>query len=219
MKSVGFDSKKYTELQTKAILDRMDKFGGKLYLEVGGKIFDDMHASRILPGFLPDNKIRMLSTMKDKLEAIVCVNCQDIQKSKERGDLGITYDIECLRMIEQYQSWGIRTGIVVLTMYAGQPEADIFRKVLAERGIKSYLHYPIHGYPENIDLIVSENGYGKNEYVETTAPVVLVTAPGPGSGKLAVSLSQVYQDNMKGIRSGYAKFETFPVWNLRPPST
>ena len=214
MKSVGFDSKKYTELQTKAILDRMDKFGGKLYLEVGGKIFDDMHASRILPGFLPDNKIRMLSTMKDKLEAIVCVNCQDIQKSKERGDLGITYDIECLRMIEQYQSWGIKTGTVVLTMYAGQPEADIFRKVLAERGIKSYLHYPIHGYPENIDLIVSENGYGKNEYVETTAPVVLVTAPGPGSGKLAVSLSQVYQDNMKGIRSGYAKFETFPVWNL-----
>ncbi len=214
MKTIGFDSEKYCRLQSQAILDRMKELGGKLYLEVGGKIFDDMHASRILPGFLPDSKIQMLTSMKDNLEAIVCVNCKDIQKSKERGDLGITYDIECLRMIEQYQSYGIKTGTVVLTMYSGQPEADIFKKMLEHRGIKCYLHYPIHGYPENIDLIVSDNGYGKNEYIKTEAPVVLVTAPGPGSGKLAVSLSQVYQDNKKGIRSGYAKFETFPVWNL-----
>lgn len=214
MKAVGFDSPKYTELQTKAILDRMKKFGGKLYLEVGGKIFDDLHASRVLPGFLPDNKIRMLSTLKDRMEAIVCVNCNDIQKSKERGDLGITYDIECLRMIDQYESYGIRTGNVVLTMYTGQPAADKFRKVLGDRGIRSCLHYPIHGYPENTDLVVSDNGYGKNDYVETVMPVILVTAPGPGSGKMAVALSQVYQDNRKGIKSGYAKFETFPVWNL-----
>ncbi|MCQ2085802.1 MAG: DUF1846 family protein, partial [archaeon] len=176
MTAQGFDSEKYIELQTKSILNRMNQFGGKLYLEVGGKIFDDLHASRILPGFLPDNKIRMLATMKDKLEAIVCVNCNDIQKSKERGDLGITYDLECLRMIEQYQSYGIKTGNVVLTMYNKQPAADKFRKVLAERGIKSYLHYPIYGYPENTDLVVSDEGYGKNEYVETTMPVVLVTA-------------------------------------------
>ncbi|MCQ2078713.1 MAG: DUF1846 domain-containing protein [archaeon] len=214
MMAQGFDSAKYIELQTKAILNRMDSFGGKLYLEVGGKIFDDLHASRILPGFLPDNKIRMLATMKDRLEAIVCVSCNDIQKSKERGDLGVTYDIECLRMIEQYQSYGIKTGNVVLTMYTGQPAADKFREILKEKGINSYLHYPIHGYPENTDLIVSDNGYGKNDYVETTMPVVLVTAPGPGSGKMAVALSQVYQDNRKGIKSGYAKFETFPVWNL-----
>ncbi len=214
MASLGFDSKKYNELQTKAILDRLDRFGGKLYLEVGGKIFDDLHATRILPGFLPDSKIRMLATIKDRLEAIVVVNCNDIQKSKERGDLGITYDTECLRMIDLYTSYGIRTNSVVLTMYSGQPAADIFRKVLEGRGIRSYLHYPIYGYPENTDLIVSDEGYGKNDYVETEKPVVLVTAPGPGSGKMAVCLSQIYQENKRGISAGYAKFETFPVWNL-----
>ncbi len=214
MTAQGFDSAKYLDLQTKAIIDRMKQFGGKLYLEVGGKIFDDLHASRVLPGFLPDNKIRMLATMKDRMEAIVVVNCNDIQKSKERGDLGITYDLECLRMIDQYRSWGIKTGNVVLTMYSGQPAADKFREVLKDMGINSYLHFPIHGYPDDTDLVVSDNGYGKNEYVVTTMPIVLVTAPGPGSGKMAVALSQIYNDNKKGVRSGYAKFETFPVWNL-----
>ena len=214
MSSLGFDSEKYNALQTKAILDRMDRFGGKLYLEVGGKIFDDLHATRILPGFRPDSKIRMLATIKDRLEAIVVVNCNDIEKSKERGDLGITYDIECMRMIDLYSSYGIRTAGVVFTMYSGQPSAEKFRKVLAERGIKSYLHYPIYGYPECTDLIVSDEGYGKNEYVVTEKPVVLVTAPGPGSGKMAVCLSQIYHENKRGVSAGYAKFETFPVWNL-----
>lgn len=214
MAGIGFDSAKYNDLQTKAILNRLDKFGGKLYLEVGGKIFDDLHATRILPGFLPDSKIRMLATIKDRLEAIVCVNCNDIEKSKERGDLGITYDTECLRMIGLFTEYGIKTGTVVLTMYAGQPAADKFRKLLEGRGVKVYLHYPIYGYPENTDLIVSDEGYGKNEYAVTERPVVLVTGPGPGSGKMAVCLSQVYQDNRSGLSSGYAKFETFPVWNL-----
>ena len=214
MKALGFDSAKYNELQSAAILKRVDQFGGKLYLEVGGKIFDDYHATRILPGFLPDSKIRMLATIKDKLEAIVCINCNDIQKSKERGDLGITYDTECLRLIDNFRKYGIKTGNVVLTMYANQPAADRFREVLKVRGVKSYLHYPIYGYPENTDLIVSENGYGRNEYVETEKPLVLVVGPGPGSGKMAVCLSQIYEDNRKGLSSGYAKFETFPVWNL-----
>ncbi|MCQ2071331.1 MAG: DUF1846 domain-containing protein, partial [archaeon] len=211
---IGFDSDRYNTLQSDSIKKRLDKFGGKLYVEVGGKIFDDYHATRILPGFLPDSKIRMFATMKDRLEAIVCINCNDIEKSKERGDLGITYDTECLRLISMFKKYEIKSEIVVMTMYAGQPSADKFRALLTEKGIRTYLHYPIPGYPADTDLAVSDKGYGKNEYAETTMPVVLVTAPGPGSGKMAVCLSQVYHENRSGIKSGYAKFETFPVWNL-----
>ncbi|MDD4222106.1 MAG: DUF1846 domain-containing protein [Candidatus Methanomethylophilus sp.] len=211
---VGFDSAKYTCLQTAGIRERLSHFGGKLYLEVGGKLFDDYHAARVLPGFRADSKIAMLAAMKDETEAVVCVNCNDIAKSKVRGDLGITYDLEALRIIDLFRARDIKADTVVLTLYTGQPSAEAFRRLLRERGVHCFLHRPIANYPADTALIVSPDGYGRNDYVDTDRPLVVVTGPGPGSGKLAVCLSQIYQDARKGLRSGYAKYETFPVWNL-----
>lgn len=211
---IGFDSEKYSRLQADEIRSRLSEFGGKLYMEIGGKIFDDYHAARVLPGFKPDSKIRMLSSMKDDLEAVVVVSCNDVEKSKVREDIGITYDLEAMRMIDLYRSYGIKADTVVLTMYTGQPAAESFRRRLEEDGVSVSLHRPIPGYPTDTALIVSDEGYGLNDYVKTEKPVVMVTGPGPGSGKMAVCLSQVYQDGRGGMRSGYAKFETFPVWNL-----
>ncbi len=210
----GFDNDKYIGLQAERIRERIAQFGGKLYLEFGGKLFDDYHASRVLPGFEPDVKFRMLKSLADDAEIIIAINAGDIEKNKARGDLGITYDEDVLRLADIYRSNGLSVAAVVLTQYAGQPAADAFRRRLAMLGITCKLHYPIEGYPHDIDLIVSEEGYGKNEYVETTRPLVVVTAPGPGSGKLATCLSQVYHEHRRGIAAGYAKFETFPVWNL-----
>lgn len=212
--TTGFDSERYTQLQTAGIRERLARFGGKLYMEVGGKLFDDFHAARVLPGFLPDSKIRMLAGMKDEVEAVVCVNCNDIEKSKVRGDLGITYDLEALRILDLFRSHGMKADTIILTMYADQPAAVTFRRLLAERNVRCFLHYPIAGYPEDTALIVSPAGFGKNDYVTTDRPLVIVTGPGPGSGKLAVCLSQIYQDTQRGVRSGYAKYETFPVWDL-----
>ena len=211
---IGFDSQKYVELQAAHIRERIGSFGGKLYLEFGGKLFDDMHASRVLPGFAPDEKIRMLQSFKDDVEIIVAVNANDIESGKVRGDLGITYDEDVLRLVDLFRSNGMQVAAVVITQYAGQGAADAFRHRLADLGITCKLHYPIEGYPHDVDLIVSDEGYGKNEYVETTRPLVVVTAPGPGSGKLATCLSQIYHEHKRGIEAGYAKFETFPVWNL-----
>ena len=210
----GFDNDKYIELQAAHIRERIAQFGGKLYLEFGGKLFDDYHASRVLPGFQPDTKFRMLKSLAEDVEIIIAINANDIEKNKERGDLGITYDEDVLRLADIYRTNGLAVAAVVLTQYAGQQAADVFRHRLQMLGIPCKLHYPIEGYPHDIDLIVSENGYGRNEYVETTRPLVVVTAPGPGSGKLATCLSQVYHEHERGIAVGYAKFETFPVWNL-----
>ena len=210
----GFDNDKYIELQAAHIRERIAQFGGKLYLEFGGKLFDDYHASRVLPGFQPDTKFRMLKSLAEDVEIIIAINANDIEKNKERGDLGITYDEDVLRLADIYRTNGLTVAAVVLTQYAGQQAADVFRHRLQMLGIPCKLHYPIEGYPHDIDLIVSENGYGRNEYVETTRPLVVVTAPGPGSGKLATCLSQVYHEHERGIAVGYAKFETFPVWNL-----
>ena len=210
----GFDNDKYIELQAERIRERVEQFGGKLYLEFGGKLFDDYHASRVLPGFKPDTKISMLQSMKDDVEIVIAINANDIEKSKVRGDLGITYDEDVLRLMDIFRSMGFATSGVVITHYANQPSAGAFRRRLESLGIKSYLHYPIAGYPYDIDRIVSEEGYGKNEYVETTRPLVVVTAPGPGSGKMATCLSQLYHEHERGIAAGYAKYETFPVWNL-----
>lgn len=212
--NIGFDNKKYIEMQSEKILDRISSFGDKLYLEFGGKLFDDYHASRVLPGFEPDSKLKMLLQLKDKAEIVIAIGADAIEKNKKRGDLGITYDLELLRLIDAFHEVGLYVGSVVITKYAGQPAADAFRAKLSSLNIKSYLHYPIEGYPENIPLIVSDNGYGKNEYIETTRPLVVVTAPGPGSGKMATCLSQLYHENKRGIKAGYAKFETFPIWNL-----
>ena len=211
---IGFDNNEYMSIQSECIRERISQFGGKLYLEFGGKLFDDYHASRVLPGFEPDSKIRMLATMKDEAEFVVVINAEDIEKNKIRGDLGITYDDDVLRLIDAFRTMGFYVGSVVITRYQAQPGADIFREKLKNFGIKSFLHYSIPGYPSNIAQIVSENGYGKNEYIETERPLVVVTAPGPGSGKMAVCLSQLYHENKRGIKAGYAKFETFPVWNL-----
>jgi Uncharacterized protein conserved in bacteria len=211
----GFDNDKYLEIQSEHIRERIKRFGGKLYLEFGGKLFDDYHASRVLPGFEPDSKIKMLMNLGSQAEAIIAVNAGDIEKNKARGDLGITYDLEVLRMIDSFRDRGMFVESVVLTQYAGQPAAKTFEKRLKALNVKVYKHYPIEGYPLNVEHIVSEDGYGKNEYVETSRPLVIVTAPGPGSGKLATCLSQLYHDNKKGISAGYAKFETFPVWNLQ----
>ena len=210
----GFDNDKYIELQAERIRERVEQFGGKLYLEFGGKLFDDYHASRVLPGFKPDTKISMLQSMKDDVEIVIAINANDIERSKVRGDLGITYDEDVLRLMDIFRSMGFATSGVVITHYANQPSAGAFRRRLESLGIKSYLHYPIAGYPYDIDRIVSEEGYGKNEYVETTRPLVVVTAPGPGSGKMATCLSQLYHEHERGIAAGYAKYETFPVWNL-----
>ena len=210
----GFDNAKYFRLQTERINERLSKFGGKLYLEFGGKLFDDYHASRVLPGFKPDTKINMLLRLKDKAEIVVVVSAEAIEQNKMRGDLGITYDMDALRLIDAFRDRGLYVGSVCVTHYASQPSADAFIKKLERLGVKVFKHYPIEGYPTNVKLIVSDVGYGKNEYIETSRELVVVTAPGPGSGKMATCLSQLYHDSKRGIKSGYAKFETFPVWNL-----
>ncbi|MGN1083284.1 MAG: DUF1846 domain-containing protein [Candidatus Avispirillum sp.] len=211
---IGFDNDKYMEIQSECIRQRIAQFGGKLYLEFGGKLFDDYHASRVLPGFEPDSKIRMLSKIRDEVEIIIAINADDIEKNKLRGDLGISYDDDALRLTDIFRGLGFYVGSVVITRYKGQPGADKFRKRLSDLGMKSFLHYPIPGYPSDVQGIVSESGYGKNDYIETTRPLVVVTAPGPGSGKMATCLSQLYHENKRGQKAGYAKFETFPIWNL-----
>ena len=211
---IGFDNQKYLSMQSEHIMDRLAQFGGKLYLEFGGKLFDDFHASRVLPGFEPDSKVRMLLQLKDQAEIVIAINAADIEKNKVRGDLGITYDLDVLRLIDAFRSIGLYVGSVVLTQYRGQSAAGVFQRRLEQLGIKVYRHYPIPGYPNDIETIVSDEGYGLNEYIETTRSLVVVTAPGPGSGKMATCLSQLYHENKRGIRAGYAKFETFPIWNL-----
>lgn len=210
----GFDNNKYISLQTERIIERISQFGGKLYLEFGGKLFDDYHASRVLPGFKPDSKINMLLQLRDKAEMVIVVSAAAIVQNKMRGDLGITYDMDTLRLIDAFRERGLYVGSVVITQYTSQPAADAFIKRLNNLGIRVFRHYPIPGYPTNVKLIVSEEGYGRNEYIETSRQLVVITAPGPGSGKMATCLSQLYHDNKRGIKSGYAKFETFPVWNL-----
>lgn len=214
MKKIGFDNEKYLHEQSKHILERISAAGNKLYLEFGGKLFDDFHASRVLPGFAPDSKIKMLLQMKDKAEIVIVINASDIEKNKIRGDLGITYDVDVLRLIDAFRSIGLYVGSVVIAQFAGQSSAEAFRKRLQILGVRVYVHYPIAGYPSNIPLIVSDEGYGKNEYIETSRPLVVVTAPGPGSGKMAVCLSQLYHEHKRGMVAGYSKFETFPIWNL-----
>ncbi len=214
MKALGFDNEKYLETQSLHIKERIAQFGGKLYLEFGGKLFDDHHAERVLPGFAPDSKIRMLTQLSDQAEVVIAINAADIEKNKVRGDLGITYDTDVLRLIDAFRSMGLYVGSVVITRFAGQAAAEAFQRRLEELEVKVYCHYPIQGYPHNIPLIVSDDGYGKNDYIETHRPLVVVTAPGPGSGKMAVCLSQLYHEYRRGIRAGYAKFETFPIWNL-----
>jgi len=210
----GFDNQQYLQMQSQHIQDRIAQFGGKLYLEFGGKLFDDYHASRVLPGFEPDSKIRMLEQLADKAEVIIAINAGDIEKNKVRGDLGITYDSDVLRLIDIFRSRGLYVGSVVVTRYTGQPAADAFRARLESLGVKVFVHYPIPGYPHNIAHIVSDEGFGKNDYIETSRPLVVVTGPGPGSGKMATCLSQLYHEHKRGIVAGYAKFETFPIWNL-----
>ena len=214
MAKVGFDHQKYLTTQSQHIRDRIGQFGGKLYLEFGGKLFDDYHASRVLPGFEPDSKIRMLEQLKDKAEIIIAINAGDIEKNKVRGDLGITYDSDVLRLVDIFRGRGLLVDSVVVTRYTGQPAADAFQARLEALGLKVYRHYPIDGYPHNVAKIVSDEGFGKNEYIQTTRPLVVVTAPGPGSGKMATCLSQLYHEHKRGIVAGYAKFETFPIWNL-----
>ncbi len=211
---IGFDNEKYLEMQSQHIRDRIAKFGGKLYLEFGGKLFDDYHASRVLPGFKPDSKLQMLMQLKDEAEIVIVINADDIEKNKVRGDLGITYDLDVLRLIDVFRSRGLLINSVVLTRFADQPTALKFEKHLTENGIGVYHHYTIPNYPTDVDLIVSDDGYGRNDYVETTRKLVVITAPGPGSGKMAVCLSQLYHEHKHGVEAGYAKFETFPIWNL-----
>ena len=213
-KKIGFDNEKYIQMQSKHIGERVLKFGDKLYLELGGKLFDDYHASRVLPGFQPDSKVKMLMHLADKLEIVIAISAIDIVKNKVRSDYNITYDLDTIRLIDTFKDLGLMVGSVVITQYNGQGAADVFKKRLENMGIKVFLHYPIEGYPSNIELIVSDDGYGKNDYIETTRPIVVVTAPGPGSGKMATCLSQLYHENKRGIKAGYAKFETFPIWNL-----
>ncbi len=210
----GFDNQKYLDMQSARIRERIDQFGGKLYLEFGGKLFDDFHAARVLPGFAPDSKVRMLLQLKDQAEIVIVINASDIEKNKVRGDIGITYDLDVLRLIDAFRAIGLYVGSVVLAQYHGQGVADAFQARLEGLGIKVYRHYPIEGYPSDVEHIVSDEGYGKNEYIETTRPLVVVTAPGPGSGKMATCLSQLYHENKRGVAAGYAKFETFPIWNL-----
>ena len=201
-------------MQSAHIRERISQFGGKLYLEFGGKLFDDYHASRVLPGFAPDSKIRMLLELRDSVEVVIAINAAAIEQNKVRGDLGITYDEDVLRLIDTFRSKGLYVGSVVITQYAGQPAADAFQQRLEDLGVTVYLHYPIAGYPHDIPHIVSDEGYGRNDYIETTRPLVVVTAPGPGSGKMATCLSQLYHHHRRGVKAGYAKFETFPIWNL-----
>ena len=211
---IGFDNDKYLTMQSEHIRDRISKFDNKLYLEFGGKLFDDYHASRVLPGFEPDSKLRMLMQLSDQAEIVIVISAADIDKNKMRGDLGITYDEDVLRLIDAFTERGLYVGSVCITRYAGQESADHFKKRLEKLGIKVYFHYSIPGYPSNIPLIVSDEGYGKNEYIETTRPLVVITAPGPGSGKMATCLSQLYHEYKRGVAAGYAKFETFPIWNI-----
>lgn len=214
MRRVAFDNDLYLKMQSEHILERISKFDNKLYLEFGGKLFDDFHASRVLPGFQPDSKLKMLLTLKEQVEIIIAINANDIEKNKVRSDLGITYDEDTLRLIDAFREVGLLVGSVVVTHYANQPNTDKFCALLNKLGVKTYYHYPIEGYPGNVSHIVSDEGFGKNDYVETTKPLVVVTAPGPGSGKMATCLSQLYHEYKNGIKAGYAKYETFPIWNL-----
>ncbi len=211
---IGFDNEKYLKMQSQHIRERISTFDNKLYLEFGGKLFDDYHASRVLPGFEPDSKLRMLMQLSDQAEIVIVISALDIDKNKVRGDLGITYDLDVLRLIDEFTARGLYVGSVCITQYSGQEGADTFRKHLEKLGIRVYIHYTIPGYPSNTSLIVSDDGYGKNDYIETSRPLVIVTAPGPGSGKMAVCLSQLYHEYKRGISAGYAKFETFPIWNI-----
>lgn len=212
--ATGFDNDKYIRIQSEHIKERIAHFKGKLYLELGGKLFDDYHASRVLPGFQPDSKLRMFSQISDQIEIVIVISAEDIVKNKVRADLGITYDEDVLRLRDEFIGRGFKVGSVVITHYNGQSAADDFRRRLERLGIRSYVHYLIDGYPLNVGLIASDEGFGKNDYVETDRPLVIVTAPGPGSGKMAVCLSQLYNEHKRGIEAGYAKFETFPVWSL-----
>lgn len=211
---IGFDNQKYLRMQSEHIRERISKFGDKLYLEFGGKLFDDYHASRVLPGFAPDSKLQMLLQLADQAEVIISVNASDVENNKIRHDLGLTYDLEVLRLVKVYRSKGLYVSSVVITQYKSQKSIESLKKKLQALDVKVYYHYPIEGYPHNVEQIVSDEGYGKNDYVETTRPLVVVTAPGPGSGKMATCLSQLYHENKRGIKAGYAKFETFPIWNL-----
>ena len=210
----GFDNEKYLKIQSERIKERISQFGDKLYLEFGGKLFDDNHASRVLPGFHPDSKLRMLMQLSDYAEIVMVISALDIERNKMRSDLGITYDEDVLRLRGEFEKVGLYSGGVVITHYNGQSSADAYRARLERLGINVYYHYTIEGYPNNVALIDSDEGFGKNDYVETSRPLVIVTAPGPGSGKMAVCLSQLYHENKRGVKAGYAKFETFPVWSL-----
>lgn len=211
---IGFDNQKYLDMQSSHIRERINQFDNKLYLEFGGKLFDDYHASRVLPGFCPDSKLRLLKELSDAAEIVIVISAADIETNKMRGDLGITYDSDVLRLKDEFEENGLFVGSVVITQYSGQNSADLFKGRLEKLGIKVYVHYVIEGYPSNIPLIVSDEGYGKNDYIETSRPLVVITAPGPGSGKMATCLSQLYHEHKRGIRAGYAKFETFPIWNI-----
>ncbi len=214
MNRQGFDNDKYLKLQSEKIKERISEFGGKLYLEFGGKLFDDHHASRVLPGFKPDSKIVMLSQLKDEAEVVIVINAEDIEKNKSRADYGITYDLDVLRLIDAFRGYGLYVGSVCLTRFAGQPSAVAYQKKLESLGMKVFRHYTIPGYPSNVSYIISDEGFGKNEYIETTRSLVVITAPGPGSGKMATCLSQLYHEHKRGVQAGYAKYETFPIWNI-----
>ena len=214
MNKVGFDSEKYIQLQSTRIRERIDSFGGKLYLEFGGKLFDDYHASRVLPGFAPDNKIKMLLELRDQAEIVIAINANDIEKNKVRGDLGITYDMDVVRLVDVFRDFGLYVGSIAMTQYTGQPAADHFKTRLRAMGLKVYKLNRIPDYPANVAGIVSDEGFGRNDYIKTSRSLIVVTAPGPGSGKMATCLSQLYHENKRGIKAGYAKFETFPIWNL-----
>ena len=214
MVNIGFDNDKYLKMQSENIRERIDRFGGKLYLEFGGKLFDDYHASRVLPGFQPDSKVRMLLEMRDEAEIVIVISADDIERSKRRGDLGITYDEDTLRLIDAFRGIGLFVGSVVITHYNNQPAAEQFQRRLERLGVRTFRHYIIPEYPSNLPLIVSDEGFGKNDYIETSHNLIVVTAPGPGSGKMATCLSQLYHEHERGQSAGYAKFETFPIWNL-----
>jgi len=211
---IGFDNEKYLQEQTSAILERVNRFNDKLYLEFGGKILYDYHAARVLPGFDPNVKMRLLQLLKDKIDVILCIHSGDIERNKVRADFGITYDVDALKTIDDFREWGIDVTAVVITRYQNQSPAKAFKNKLEMRGIKVYLHYPTKGYPTDVDLIVSDEGYGANEYIKTTNPIVIVTGPGPGSGKLGTCLCNLYHEYKNGVKAGYAKFETFPIWDL-----
>ena len=213
-KNIAFDNAKYLKTQSEHIRERIAQFGGRLYLEFGGKLYDDYHASRVLPGFQPDSKLRMLLQMKKDVEIVIAINASDIEQNRTRGDLGITYDTDVLRLIGLFRQKGLFVGSVVMTRFTGEPAAEKFQQRLENLGIRVYRHYPIKGYPSNLPLILSEDGFGKNQYIEVSRRLVVVTAPGPGSGKMAVCLSQIYQEHQRGNEAGYAKFETFPIWNV-----